>query len=189
MANQILFVTLQLLRFRSGPQDMPGNRQALLSVIAAYFLVAVTSFSMQGLSLTEALSAALLGISMLWIFIWGVLTVSGKTRRILQTMTSLIACNTALEVLSFIPTWMAKPWQKKFQENIEAAGLEAATAMMEDPPLLAFSLIIIAFFWFLCVMMHVLRHALETSHVQAAAIAILYPMVVVMLSLPFLSGA
>ena len=188
MLNQIALVTVGLLRLKRGLQDMPGSREALIVVILAYVSVALGSFRMQELPWADAISAALLGMALLWLFIWGVLAAARKAARVRQTFTSLLAANTALELIGLIPTWQVKPWQKQFQQSVEEVGIEAATAMMQDPPVGAFSIIIVVFLWFLVVMMHVLKHALETSYLQAALVATLYPMVIVMLSLPFLRG-
>lgn len=187
MINQILKVTVGLLLLRVGPQDMPGTAAAQRMVMLVYLVVGVGISLFLSFSFGESVLRVAWHMAMLWLFVWAVLSAVGKSTRIRQSFTALLACDTVLELLMFPASTVVIPAQRDLQKLIEEHGMEAAVAMFQ-PPVAAVMFVILLLCWYFAVIVHVFRHALEVTYAQATVAALLFPLTYLFLSALFAGG-
>jgi hypothetical protein len=183
-------ITLGLMLLRSGPQDLPARKEAL--VAAALSLVAVTAVAQFALdaALLPALMSALVSILMLAAFASLVLRFAGRSARFQQTFMALLLTAAAIGVLEIGPTAALKPHLleviKLAGPNPDAEALRNALSQIK-PPAMPVLMLSALFVWRVIVMAHIFRHALEIRFANALGVALLFPaamMFLVLLSSP-----
>ncbi len=137
---------------RAGPQDLPASRTLLTAVLGMHWLIgiALAGFSLPG---DKALASALIGTLLTVGLVHIGLAIAGLGRRLLQTLTAMAGCEALLGLIALpITAWFH-------------AGTNQAV-----PELLFLGIII----WSIAVTAHIARHALNTTPLMAAVVAVLY---------------
>lgn len=146
----VLFVDICL--FKKGPQDVPASRFLFGLALCAYWTVGILLLSLQS-DWLDAGAQALTESLLLMAFAWGVLVVTHKVPRWLQTTTTLLATDALISLPGavLLSAWLAHP---------AAEGLQLA--------LLALTV------WHLAVIAHVVRLALSRSFMLGVVLAVGY---------------
>jgi hypothetical protein len=147
---------LAISLFRSAPQDLPASSALLRVAVLAYALVGLLLAAIS-LSWSNALLASLLDTVLLLAFGYIVLNLKGLFARLQQTLTAL-AGGLALVGLVSLPI---TAWQYWADTHGADAGL---------PRLLQHGITI----WYIVLVGHVLRHALDVSLPLALVFSIAY---------------
>lgn len=155
MFSRVAAATLQLLRFKAGPQDFPYDKGLTLPIIAATVLVNFMqgSFIAQpAVALAEAITVVLVTIA----FTQFALQFKKLTNRAQQTVNSLLAANTALTCFS-IPVMI---WFGPALQDLLSASGEGQQPRSLPPGMFLLSLL---GFWNLAVSANIFRHALDVG--------------------------
>ena len=139
--REIINLYWQICQFKKGPQDLPES-------IALYGL-SITCYLIAGLLLTKlnmawgpALVNMLIGLMLLWGFIWGLLQGYKKPERFYPTATALFGVDAFITVLS-LPFF--------------------AAVVAKLQPGVAFLFLVLLMIWHWAVMANIIRLALSTS--------------------------
>lgn len=156
IVTRIFLFFWELCVFKAQPQDFPASNAFLKFVIAAYLLLGIVITSI-GMPIESALLAAtvetiLLG-ALSYLILWGKLL----TKRWPQTAAALFGSGVVLTLIS-LPLII---WTTTLREG------DAAPAIFV---LLLYSIAA----WGVAVKAHILRHAMSTSLVVGAALALIY---------------
>lgn len=176
MFNEVLRVTLRILLFRAGPQDLPYAK-VLTPLIAG--LAVLAEFAQYRLTLptVAALAHGAISIATLAGFTYLVLQSRGLLNRAQQTIHALFLTGSAMTVVLLPPLSALAPHMLRIAQNPELARTEPL------PPGPAFLLMILTV-WGFMVGAHIYRHALNASLAVGAAVALL----AVVVTVPITSG-
>lgn len=147
--NQLLIAFIELCLFRKNPQDIPPS-EMLLGITG--FLV-IVSYTITNTTHDGVHIKAIVAIAQILTFggvVWLVLKIKGLDERWRQTCTALFGCAALFQFASW-------PFILIFNQGDSATQL--------PQPLQVHILI---GFWYLGVMAHILRHALDTTLIRGA---------------------
>ncbi len=153
-------IFIDILLFRSGPQELPASPFLLYMTMVLYFavgvLVAWLSFPFWSAVSVSCMDTALL-ISLIWIALW----IKKLDYRMLQTLTA------ALGTLGLITLIV-------FPLDVLYAITDNMSPESEDSGSLLSTLLFILMAWSLTVLGHILRNALEIRPALAVGLSLLY---------------
>ncbi|MES1936124.1 hypothetical protein [Salinisphaera hydrothermalis] len=153
-----------LMLFRRGPQDMPGDQSSLVVSIAAYCIVLFIQVALVG-SLAGALVQAGLATLMLGLYAATILRLRGLSNRFNQTATSLFSSGAVLTLIMLAPTHALRPYLD---------ALRTATDPSQVPmpsPLFALVYLVVGI-WGLAIYTHIYRNALGVPIVLGVAVTL-----------------
>ncbi len=152
--TEILSYFVRLCLFRNGPQDAPGTEQAL---VAAGALTAISHALTNNTydTLTTRMIIAVAQVVVFGAVVWLVLKVKNLEPRWRQTLTALFGAAALFQFVSW-------PLIASFDPGAEA------TSGLPEPLWLH----VVIGVWYLAVMAHIFRHALETSIGRGLAAAV-----------------
>lgn len=189
MFAQMARATLDLLLLRRGPQDLPAQKNLLYSAILVYTLfTALAYLSVAEMNVFVGALQAASGLAYLAGFTWMVLAFSGKRARFLQTFLALVLTATVFNILEVGPLISLMPHFLQMQELLvqaqgDGTALDPASVEAVNIPGFPLALLLLEYVWRLTVMAHIFHHALEISRARAAAVALLYPGLILLLAL------
>lgn len=164
-ASHYLSLFLDICLFRRGPQDVPASDTLLASCLLAYLAIGVAAL----LSMSAPLGHALLyGFSDLLAYggiTWLLLMVARRRQRFLQTFTAMLGSGALLSLVA----WPVSTVEADESAIADIAGL----------------LIWVVIIWSIAVTSHIVRHALDIRYSQAVALAMIYFITSVILSVVF----
>ncbi|MES1954558.1 hypothetical protein SAHY_08246 [Salinisphaera hydrothermalis EPR70] len=155
---------VDLMLFRRGPQDMPGDQSSLVVSIAAYCIVLFIQVALVG-SLAGALVQAGLATLMLGLYAATILRLRGLSNRFNQTATSLFSSGAVLTLIMLAPTRALRPYLD---------ALRSATDPSQVPmpsPLFALVYLVVGI-WGLAIYTHIYRNALGVPIVLGVAVTL-----------------
>jgi len=144
---------LEICLCRRGPQDLPDST-FLLGLLTG--LNVLVSFGLAGLEtdLLQALLQALLAPAVMALFMLGLLSVSKRRHRFMQTFTAGIGCDALITAL--------------------ALPLVLVSLLLPDIRAVAGLLLLGLLVWELAVIGHILRQALDLSFMAGLGLALVY---------------
>ncbi|WP_348762563.1 hypothetical protein [uncultured Salinisphaera sp.] len=146
---------IDLVLFRCGPQDVPGNQSTLIATAGAYCIAQFAQIGMLGAP-TAALVQAILATILLGAYAQGVLRLRKLTNRFHQTATALFGTGTLLTLAMLPATWALLPYLESIAQAQQASDIHM------NSPLAALAYVVIGV-WGLAVYSHIYRHALDVS--------------------------
>ncbi|AWN16480.1 hypothetical protein [Salinisphaera sp. LB1] len=155
---------VDLMLFRRGPQDMPGDQATLVVSIAAYCIVLFVQVALVG-PLAAALVQAGLATLMLGLYVAVILRLRGLSNRFNQTATALFSSGTVLTLIMLAPTRALRPYLD---------ALRSATDPSQVPmpsPLFALAYLVVGI-WGLAIYTHIYRHALNVPIFFGVAVTV-----------------
>ncbi|MGB7756964.1 MAG: hypothetical protein WBL23_12960 [Salinisphaera sp.] len=155
---------VDLMLFRRGPQDLPGDQVSLVVSIAAYCIVLFVQVALVG-PLAGALVQAGLATLMLGLYVATILRLRGLSNRFNQTATALFSSGAVLTVIMLAPTRALRPYLD---------ALRSATDPSQVPmpsPLFALAYLVVGI-WGLAIYTHIYRNALGVPIVLGVAVTL-----------------
>jgi len=153
---QLIRTWFDICLLRRAPQDLPASGYLLGVSLGCYGLVSVL-VSSQSYSLGVALLLTVVDLGLLVIFAWSLLYLQKKTARLNQTLSALAGTGSLMGVIA-LPLLLT-------------IGPDAVT---DSVPTSLSSLWLLLLFWNLCIMAHIIRHALSSSFAIGFGISLLY---------------
>lgn len=169
MLIQTLRVTLDILRLRTGPQDLPSSWPLLYQTAAAFTLVNILAL-LTNLSPPAAVLNGLVVSGLLALLTHWFLRRRGFGARFAQTCTALMASGA---VLGFAGLWPIMGLQPFF-EAVRALPPDATPEQLPQPAMLPTLAYLVIGTWQMVVMGHVYRHALEVTLGRGLLLAMVY---------------
>ncbi len=143
---------------RRGPQDIPASRFLFVLTLIGYVLMNLLHLGLRPADgWQEDLLLSVLDVVLLLFLFYLLLAVFRRSSRYLQTITALFGVNLLVTALQ-LPFYV---WRQLIN-----AGPDVITL----PDMVLLALLV----WFLAIVAHVTRHALEIPYVGAAVISIMY---------------
>ncbi len=143
---------------RRGPQDIPASRFLFIFTLIGYVLMSLLHLELRAVdSWQENLLLSVLDIVLLLLLFYVLLAVFRRSSRYLQTITALLGVNLLVTALQ-LPLYV---WRHL---------IDAGPDVMTLPDMALLVLLV----WFLAIVAHVMRHALEIPYAGAAVISIMY---------------
>lgn len=166
-ATRYVNLFVEICLFRRGPQDVPASSTLLVLCGLAYFGAGLLALQSMSSPIGNSVLYALTDMSSYGIITWALLSVTRHRMRFLQTFTTMLGTGALLGLIA----WPITTWQTR---ELGEAGL---------PGLLLWGVTI----WMIAVTAHILRHALEVRRGQALALAMLYVVASMVLSVFFMA--
>ncbi|GEM_PF-1337638 len=123
---------LDLLRLRSGPQDMPGDRTTLTLAVALYMIAGIAQLVVLE-SLVEALALVLLTTILLAIYTAALLLWRGTPNRFRQTATALFFCGTVFTLIMIGPDMAMAPYLHALRNQAEQGASTPTQTASQSP--------------------------------------------------------
>lgn len=155
---------VDLMLFRRGPQDMPGDQASLVVSIAAYCICLVVQVALVG-PLAAALVQAVLATLMLGIYAAGVLRLRRLANRFNQTATALFSSGAVLTLIMLAPTHALRPYLDALRHATDPSQVPMPS------PLFALAYLVVGI-WGLAIYSHIYRHALDVPIALGVAVTI-----------------
>ncbi len=164
--NSLLFLFVDLIRLRRGPQDLPTSQSLLFITV---FLLIVTAMLADHMNkdFTDKLIFALTQVAILSATVWGILAINKKSERIVQTLTAFYGTSVLIQLV----VWPFRSWLLSMPDEAQKQG---------TIPLFAVVLIAI---WSFVVMVYIYRNALNTSRGKAILMSVITQLIVGMVML------
>jgi hypothetical protein len=148
---------------RRAPQDDPLSYGALQWSITAYALLDLLQAG-AGADWSVSMGMTALDIVVMVLFVWAVLRLTGKTARMIQTLTALAGTGVVLSLLGLPLVLLAMPVRES----------DVPTGVL----LLGWLLLL---FWSIAVQAHIYRHALSTSYGTGLLVSGLHTVLIITL--------
>jgi len=146
---------IEMMLFRRGPQDMPGDTTTLVASAGVYCILLFAQISLlapSGSALFQAVTASLL----LAAYVYGVLQVRKLVARFAQTATALFATGAVITLVMLGPTHAIAPYMQ--------AVTQASDPQNVPMPSTIITLSYVAMgFWGLAIYTHIYRQALDSG--------------------------
>lgn len=144
---------IDLMLFRSGPQELPGDQVSLVASAAAYCILLFIQVVLIGPAAGAAVQA-LLATILLGLYVATLLRLRGLPHRFPQTATALFSSGAVLTVIMLVPTIKLRPY-------LEALSATSDPSSAHLPPM-SFALIYLVIgIWGLAIYSNIYRHALN----------------------------
>jgi hypothetical protein len=166
-AARYLNLFVEICLFRRGPQDVPASSTLLVICGLVYFAAGLLALQSMSSPIGNSVLYALTDMGTYGVITWLLLTVTRRRPRFLQTFTTMLGTGALLGMIA----WPITSWQSR---DLAEAGL---------PSLLLWGVTI----WIIAVTAHILRQALEIRRGQAVALAMLYVIASMVLSIFFMA--
>ena len=166
-AARYLNLFVEICLFRRGPQDVPASNTLLVLCGLAYLGAGLLALHSMSSPIGNSVLYALTDMGTYGIITWVLLTATRHQVRFLQTFTTMLGTGALLSLIA----WPITTWQTR---ETGEAGL---------PGLLLWGVTV----WIIAVTAHILRHALEIRRGQALALAMLYVIASMVLSVVFMA--
>ena len=162
-ASKVLFLAFfEICRLNKGPQDIPASKNLLTLCLVVYGLLSVqlTVFSQP---IEKAVLAGILEVALIIIFSLALLQISGKIERWVQMVTALAGTGIIISILA-IPLYFF------IGIGIGEGGMVASGGVN----ILGLLFLTVLAFWNICIMGHILRHAIGVNMFSGIILAISY---------------
>ena len=158
---------VDLMLFRCGPQDLPGDQRTLIISAAAYCILLITQIALLVGFMAGVIVQAVLVTLLLGLYVGILLRWRGLSNRFHQTATGLYATGAVLTALMLVPTAKMRPFVEALSHSTDPANVPM--------PSLSFALIyLVVGIWALAIYSHIYRHALGVSILLGVLTAIGY---------------
>jgi len=146
---------IEIMLFKRGPQDMPGDSTTLIGSASVYCILLFAQVSLlasSGSAVFQAVTATIL----LAVYVYGVLQVRKRVHRFAQTATALFATGAVVTLVMLGPTHAIAPYM--------LAVTQASDPQSVTMPSTLVTLSYVAMgFWGLAVYTHIYRQALDSG--------------------------
>lgn len=159
--NSIILLFVDLIRLRRGPQDLPASQNLLIATGIMLVVTAVLGDHINS-DFTGRLVFALTQVAILTVTVWIVLSLNQKTERAVQTLTAFYGTSTLIQLV----VWPFRSWLLSLGEEAQ-----------EQASVPLFVVVLLAI-WSFVVMVHIYRHALDTSRGKAILVSIVTQLIV-----------
>ena len=166
------FVELCLLR--KGPQDAPVSLPLLLVTGTALVVTAVITDQLHE-DIIGKLSFAVIQVAMLTAVVFVILSVAKHAERVMQTLIAMYGSGALIQLLMW-------PFRARLDPTIE----DPQQLQGEQLPLIA---VLVFGIWSFIIMIHIYRHALDTTRGKAILITILTQIIIGLVMLNLFGGA
>lgn len=155
---------VDLMLFRRGPQDMPGDQRSLVISIAAYCILLFIQVALVG-PLAGALVQAILATLLLGLYVAVILRLRGLSNRFNQVAIALFSSGAVLTLIMLGPTRALRP----YLDALRSASDPSQVPM--PSPLFALVYLVVGV-WGLAIYSHIYRHALDVPIALGVAVTI-----------------
>lgn len=155
---------VDLMLFRGGPQDLPGDQASLVGSTAAYCILLFIQVALVG-PVTGAAVQAVLATILLGLYAATVLRMRGLSNRFNQTATALFSSGAVLTLIMLAPTHALRPY-------LDALRTASDPARVPMPSPVFALLYLVVGIWGLAIYSHIYRHALSVSVIFGVAVTI-----------------
>ena len=162
-ASKVLFLAFfEICRLNKGPQDIPASKNLLTLCLVVYGLLSVqlTVFSQP---IEKAVLAGILEVALIIIFSLALLQISGKIERWVQMVTALAGTGIIISILA-IPLYFFIGIGIDEGDMVASGGVN----------ILALLFLTVLACWNICIMGHILRHAIGVNMFSGIILAISY---------------
>jgi len=152
--TQLLSQLIDIIRFRSGPQDLPASGNILIMAVLASGIISLVGFSGMGITgsaMAQIIIATLFGL----LFLRVALQFRGGANRFTQAATAMFGTDALLTMVALPATMGLDP------------GAETASS-------LAVFWLLLVLLWTVAVISHIFRHALDLPLPGGILVAVLY---------------
>lgn len=147
---------VDLMLFRAGPQDLPGNRTTLVASAVAYCIVLFAQVLVVAPTGAAAVQA-ILATFLLGLYASSILRLRKLPNRFTQTATALYATGAVLTLIMIGPTHAMAPYLQQMAQTSNPPQ------SVPTPPGLVAVVYLIVGVWGLALYSHIYRHALDVS--------------------------
>lgn len=161
---------VDLMLFRAGPQDLPGNQTTLVASAVAYCIVLFAQILVVAPAGPAAVQAVLATL-LLGLYASSILRLRKLPNRFTQTATALYASGAVLTVIMIGPTHAMAPY---LQQMAHASNPQS----VPTPSGLVAVAYLIAGVWGLALYSHIYRHALGVSILLGVGTTIAFELLV-----------
>lgn len=144
---------VDLMLFRGGPQDMPGDQASLFASIAAYCILLFVQITLVGPPVSAAVQA-ILATALMAFYVAGILRLRGLSNRFNQAATALFSSGAALTLIMLAPTRSLRP----YLDALRTASDPSSVPMPSPVLMLAY---LVVGLWGLAIYSHIYRQALD----------------------------
>ncbi len=166
-ASKVLFLAFfEICRLNKGPQDIPASKNLLTLCLVVYGLLSVqlTVFSQP---IEKAVLAGILEVALIIIFSLALLQISGKIERWVQMVTALAGTGIIISILA-IPLYF-------FIGIGIGTGIDEGDMVASGGVnILGLLFLTVLACWNICIMGHILRHAIGVNMFSGIILAISY---------------
>ncbi|WP_423821445.1 hypothetical protein V5738_14010 [Salinisphaera sp. SPP-AMP-43] len=155
---------VDLMLFRGGPQDLPGDQASLVGSTAAYCILLFIQVALVG-PVTGAAVQSVLATILLGLYAATVLRMRGLSNRFNQTATALFSSGAVLTLIMLAPTHALRP----YLDALRTASDPASVPM--PSPVFALLYLVVGI-WGLAIYSHIYRHALSVSVIFGVTVTI-----------------
>lgn len=156
----------QVSLFRRTPADTPYSLFLLVSIALIYFILILLQWVLADLkkqfTAVDILFVSILLLVSYFVYTWGLLTVFGKSNRLVQTLSSLLAGHAIVHVFA-LPLLLSMPL-------ISSRNVDHAVALFLGIIYLFLTLVLTI--WQFMVSVHIYKHALEVKYFSALLAAL-----------------
>ncbi|MDA3919195.1 MAG: hypothetical protein PF501_00725 [Salinisphaera sp.] len=146
---------VDLMLFRCGPQDMPGDQTTLRLSAAAYCILLFVQVMVVAPPLAAAVQA-ILATSLLGIYVLAILRLRKLPHRFMQTATALYASGAVLTLVMIGPTHAMGPYLQQISQSTNPQSVPTPSSLVA-------LIYLVAGVWGLAIYSHIYRHALSVS--------------------------
>lgn len=164
---------VDLMLFRAGPQDLPGNRTTLMASAVAYCIVLFAQVLVVAPGAVAAVQAVL-ATFLLGLYASSILRLRKLPNRFTQTATALYATGAVLTLIMIGPTHAMAPY---LQQMAQASNPQS----VPTPPGLVAVVYLIVGVWGLALYSHIYRHALGVSILLGVGATIAFELLVLVI--------
>lgn len=155
---------VDLMLFRCGPQDMPGDQASLGVSIAVYCLLLFGQVALVA-PLAGAAAQAGLATILLGLYVAVILRMRGLANRFNQTATALFSTGAVLTLVMLAPTRALQPYLDALRKASDPSQVPMPS------PWFALGYLVVGV-WGLAIYSHIYRHALDMSIAFGVAVTL-----------------
>lgn len=159
--NPILFLFIDLIRLKRGPQDLPASQNLLIITAGLLIVTAVLGDHMND-GFSDRLIFALSQVAILTAMVWVILALNQKPERVVQTLTAFYGTSVLIQLV----VWPFRSWLLSMSEEAQ-----------KQVTLPLFIVVVLAI-WSFVVMVHIYRNALDCSRGKAILMSVFTQMIV-----------
>ena len=180
----LLRTYLNICLLRANPQDLPASRNVLAVSLFAYLSANLVTFN-DTVSLPRALAASVADTLLLVGLACGALLIRGLLQRRWQVLAALAGCGAFISVVAWLTTSAALKFVAPEFSTAEPSLMRELTPG-QTQIVLVVSLLCIA--WFILVLGHIFREALNVPMAGGVALAMLYTFASTGIGAAFIGG-
>lgn len=162
---------VDLLLFRCGPQDLPGNQTTLRVSALAYCIALLIQVMVVAPPLAAAVQA-FLATALLGLYVLTILRARKLSNRFTQTATALYASGAVLTVIMIGPTHAMGPYLQQISQSSNPQAVPTPSGLVA-------LIYLAAGIWGLALYSHIYRHALGVSLVLGVGATVTFEILLI----------